>query len=70
LEMLLSRGNDNDDDNKDNNDGNNDDDDNNNNNNNDGANDDVWFHMNVPPLINKQSNASFRQTDAMRTQAF
>ncbi len=38
--------------------------------NNDGANDGEWFQMNVPPLINKQRNASFRQTDAMRIQAF
>jgi hypothetical protein len=38
--------------------------------NNDGANDDGWFQMNVPSLINKQCNASFRQTYAMRVPAF
>ncbi len=32
----------------------------------DGANDNGWFRMIVPPLINKQCNASFRQIDAMR----
>jgi hypothetical protein len=38
--------------------------------NNDGANDNGWFQMNVPSLINKQGNASFRQTYAMRVPAF
>jgi hypothetical protein len=38
--------------------------------NDDGANDDGWFQMNIPSLINKQRNASFRQTYAMRVQAF
>ncbi len=31
---------------------------------------DGWFQMNVPSLINKQSSASFRQTYAMRVPAF
>jgi hypothetical protein len=35
----------------------------------DGANDDRWFQMNIPSLIYKQHNASFRQTYAMRVQA-
>ncbi len=39
----------------------------NNNNNDDGANDNGWFQMNVPPLINKQCNASFRQTGNKNT---
>ncbi len=40
------------------------------NNDNKSANDDTWFRMNVPPLIVKQHNISFRQTDAMRRHAF
>jgi hypothetical protein len=36
------------------------------NNNDNSANDDGWFRMNVPLLINKQHNASFRQTNAMK----
>ncbi len=38
--------------------------------NDDGANDNGQFQMVVPPLINKQCNASFRQTDAMRKMHF
>jgi hypothetical protein len=36
----------------------------------DGENDDGWFQMKVPLLINKHCNASFRRTYAMRVQAF
>jgi hypothetical protein len=39
-------------------------------NDNDSANDDGRFQMNVPPMIERQSNACFRQTDAMRIHAF
>jgi hypothetical protein len=38
--------------------------------NDDSANDNGQFQMKGPPLINKQRNASFRQTDAMRRHAF
>ena len=39
--------------------------------NNDNSTNDIrQFQMNVPPLINKQRNACFRQTDAMRIYAF
>ncbi len=37
---------------------------------NDVANDDGQVQMIVPPLINKQCNASFRQTDAMKKMHF
>jgi hypothetical protein len=36
----------------------------------DSENDNGWFQMNVPPMINRQNNACFRQTDAMRIHAF